>query len=93
MMKMIIVLLIVSLFIALLVACVPDDPSEIPQYCKDVYAANPGYPPGFVGACISYLESDHRGGLPALCNSETMLAEMEFETKQECIKYMAHFSE
>lgn len=92
-MKKLIVLLIACIIVALLAACVPEDPSEIPQYCKEMYAANPGYPPGFVGACISYLESGQKGGLPALCNSETMLEEMGFDTKKECINYMAHYSE
>ena len=92
-MKKTLVVLVVTFIFLLMAACVPENPEEIPQYCQEMYDANPDYPPAFVGACISVLESGNYGGMASLCGWEELQIEMGFSSRKECVQYFVHYED
>lgn len=101
-MKKLCVILLFFMAAALLASCVelPDEPQEYAPWCKEQYqqllVEYPDYPPAFIGACVSYLQTEKSTAFVSLCGYEPFresLDEPTITTKKECIQYIIHFEE
>lgn len=95
-MKKCILILALLLMTALFASCIelPDEPHEYLPWCKELYqehlTAEPDYPPAFVGACVSTLQTGQPNAFVSLCGYEPFRDSMEIGeiTKKECIQYI-----
>jgi PBP1b-binding outer membrane lipoprotein LpoB len=92
-MKKIIIMIVIALLVVVVTGCVPTDPKEIPQYCQTLYETDfSDYPPSFVGACTSMLQSGNTAGMKSLCGYEQFLVDNGFSSHKECVQALAHYS-
>lgn len=93
-MKKLVFILVV--LIVLFSACVPD-PQDILKYCKDEYEKllvdDPDFPPAFIGACTSALQTGRPDAFKALCGYEPFWQEfpVEITSRKDCIQYINDF--
>jgi hypothetical protein len=102
MMKKLSVILLLFIAAALLASCVelPDEPQEYSPWCKEIYndflISDPDYPPAFIGACVSYLQTEKSTAFVSLCGYEPFRESLEdpsINTKKDCIQYIINFEE
>ncbi|PKO05824.1 MAG: hypothetical protein CVU41_10415 [Chloroflexi bacterium HGW-Chloroflexi-3] len=101
-MKKIFIVLFILVGAALLASCVelPDEPQEYLPWCKEQYqqllAEYPDYPPAFIGACVSTMQTGKPTAYVSLCGYEPFRESLEdpsITTKKECIQYILNYGE
>jgi hypothetical protein len=102
-MKKISFLIIIMVVGMLLVSCIPVEPKDMLPYCKAQYdqllITDPDYPPAFIGACVSSLQTGKPTAFMALCGYEPFWAQLNetegvnITSKKECINYIKNFGD
>lgn len=101
-MKKFFVILLYFMVAAVLASCVelPDEPQEYLPWCKEMYqsqlAIYPDYPPAFIGACVSTMQTGKPTAYVSLCGYEPFRESLEqpsITTKKECIQYILNYEE
>ncbi len=102
-MKQIIGILALTLVVFLLASCVPVEHDEMLPFCKTQYETllgeYPDYPPAFVGACVSWLQSGKPTAFVSLCGYESFRQQImdgndvELNNRQDCIQFIKNFEE
>ena len=89
---------VLVVLIVLVSACVPEAPQDIPKYCQDEYekllVIDPDFPPAFIGACISSLQTDNIQAFKALCGYEPFWQELSpvgITSRKDCIQFLNEY--
>lgn len=101
-MKKLCVIFVIFMATILLASCVefPNEPQEYLPWCKEIYqsqlAIDPDYPPAFIGACVSTMQTGKPTAYVSLCGYEAFRESLEqpsITTKKECIQYILNYEE
>ncbi len=99
-MKKILMVAVLLILIGVLSACVPTEPQDMLAFCKETYEADfPDYPHAFIGACVSFLQTEKPQALVSLCGSPAFRADLnadlgsDVQTRTECIALLHNLEE
>ncbi|MBG0786852.1 MAG: hypothetical protein H0S79_17285 [Anaerolineaceae bacterium] len=99
-MKKLLLVAVLLILFGVLSACIPTEPKDILPYCKETYESDfPDYPPAFIGACVSFFQTEKPTAFVSLCGSPAFRADLnadlgsDIQTRQDCIALLKSLEE
>jgi hypothetical protein len=82
----------------MITACVPEEHKDVLPYCQEQYQdlldSDPEFPPAFIGACVSYWQSEKPTAFVSLCGYEPIWEMLNEEydanisSRKQCINFI-----